>query len=81
MRHYLTNNDYKLLEKVKKITGLDYDIKPSGNTETFLYMIEDLLDEYEKLKEAYDDLETDLQENYRPLSHDVLNGVNDRDFI
>lgn len=65
----------ELLEKVSKITRYKYE-------EGDLYAaLEDMLDAYKYLEEEYNDLEEDLQDNYRPIPYAEQVGISNRDFI
>lgn len=48
--------------------------------EELLGAIEDLGDEIEHWKEKYEDLEQDLQDNYKPISHFEEYGISESDF-
>ncbi len=70
-----------LYNKIKDITFTDYeaigDFIPSESIEP---MLEDLLLEIDQLQEKYDDLERDLQDNYRAITPAEMYGVSDKDF-
>lgn len=73
--------DDDLKEKIEKITGTDYDFK--GNflpSESITSIIEDLICEIHVLEEKYEDLEKDLEDNYKPYTKEEMYGVSDRDF-
>ena len=42
--------------------------------------MEDLLHELDVLQEKYEDLEKDLEDNYKPISYAEQIGYNERDF-
>ena len=68
-----------ILEKIQDITNTDYGTE--GEFLSYLAMesiIEDLLIEIDRLQERYDDLEKDVEENYKPIPIDL--GLSDRDF-
>ena len=46
-----------------------------------LDLLEDLQTENEKLKEQLEDLNNDLEENYKPIPLSEQYGISDRDFI
>lgn len=69
----LINKD--IVDRVQKITFDEYEeIYNEGCKYTYISeysiqcMIESLLIEIDSLQEKYDDLEQDLQDNYRPIS-------------
>jgi len=70
-----------LYNKIKNITFTDYealgDFIPSESIEP---MLEDLLLEIDRLQEKYEDLERDLQDNYRAITPAEMYGVSDKDF-
>lgn len=73
--------DEKLKDKIEKITSTDYDFK--GNflpSESITSIFEDLICEIDRLEEKYEDLEQDLEDNYRPIPLSEQYGISDRDF-
>lgn len=59
----------EIYKKVENITNTNY--YPEGDmvpVDSLPVMIEDLLYEYEILKEELEDLKQDLKENYKPVS-------------
>lgn len=74
--------DKELKTKIENITGVDYEFKdnflPSKN---IVSIFEDLICEIDRLEEKYEDLEKDLEENYRPIPVSEQYGISDRDFI
>ena len=82
-------NNYDVFEKANKITLSNYEIKWFNKDnhdgyieeETLLYIIEDLICEAEHWKEQYEDLEQDLQDNYRPIPYAEQVGISDKDCI
>lgn len=69
MRIEITDKDYiSWIEKAEQITGTDYERK--GNyvsLESLLLIIRDLEDEISYQEEKIEDMEKDIQENYKPL--------------
>lgn len=82
-------NNYPILKRASKITITDYEIKWFNeenidgyiDTESLVYMIEDLICEIDHLQEKIEDIEQDIQDNYRPIPPAEQVGVSDRDFI
>lgn len=74
--------DEEVLKKIEKITCTDYEAKgeflPSDSINN---IIEDLLLEIDTLEERYEELEKNLEENYRPIPVSEQYGISDRDFI
>ena len=74
--------DKELKTKIENITGVDYEFK--GNflpSENIVSIFEDLIYEIDRLEEKYEDLEKDLEENYRPIPVSEQYGISDRDFM
>ena len=58
-----------LLEKINKVSGMDYELK--GNfmpSEKVFSLIEDLLCEIENKQEKIDDLEQNIEDNYERIN-------------
>lgn len=49
--------------------------------EEVLDLCEELYNETQRLNEKIDDLEQDIQENYKPIDKSEQYGINDSDFI
>ena len=49
--------------------------------EELLDLCEDLYNEIDRLTEKIDDLEQDIQDNYKPIDKSEQYGINDSDFI
>ena len=74
--------DKELKTKIENITGVDYEFKDNFlPSENIVSIFEDLIYEIDRLEEKYEDLEKDLEENYRPIPVSELYGISDRDFI
>ena len=65
--------DKKLLEKVSKITGWNYE--PNLLQEEIEDIIEDLLFRYEELDDRVKELEEDIEYNYVPINELELIGM------
>ena len=79
MYYRLDSDEFKMLQQVEEKTCTDYDIM--GNfipVESLVSAVENLLLELKNLEESYDDLQKDLEENYKPIPVDL--GISDRDF-
>ena len=57
-----------------------YFDKDLVSVDELLGTIEDLGDEIEHWKEKYEDLEQNLQDNYKPISHWEQYGISEGDF-
>lgn len=72
--------DSKLKEDIEKIVG--YKISPFEMEEDdVIDLIENLVSEYVSLKEEYENLQRDLEENYKPIPVADQYEISDRDFI
>ena len=82
-------SNYEILEKASKITVTDYDIKWFDvenidgyiDNDSIISMIEDLICEVGRLEERIDDLEQDIEDNYKPIPIAEQLGISDKDFI
>ena len=73
--------DKELKTKIENITGVDYEFKDNFlPSENIVSIFEDLIYEIDRLEEKYEDLEKDLEENYRPIPVSEQYGISDRDF-
>ena len=72
----------EILEKVVKITDVDYKLSDVFNDEYVLDIIADLVNAYERLKTEYDEYKEDIQENYELKKIDLYDeyGVSENDF-
>lgn len=71
----LDNYEFEKIRKASDLTSTDYELV--GNfipTENLICIITDLLVEIDRLEEKYEDLENDLENNYRPLTNRELYG-------
>lgn len=72
----------ELKTKIEKITGIDYDFKGEYlPCESITSIFEDLISEIDRLEEKYNDLEKDIEDNYKRISDSELYDISDRDFI
>ena len=71
-----------LYKKIQSITMTDYEAKgdfiPSESIEP---MLEDLISEIDRLQEKYEDLEQNINDNYRAIIPAEMYGITDKDFI
>lgn len=73
--------DSDLYKKIQAITMTDYDaIGDFIPSESIIPMLEDLLCEIDRLEEKYEDLERNLQDNYRQITPAEMYDISDRDF-
>ena len=84
-----TEKEFEVLNAVSDITLTDYNIKwfDKDSKKGFIdcynlfSMIEDLLCEIDMLSEKLSDLESDIEDNYRPIPVFEQCGISNRDFI
>ena len=83
MRDVLSLEDIKIIKKAEKITSTTYDLEDDNIVDTLMYVIDDLINECEKLEEAYEDLENEVEECYQLKYPTPLNeiGMRESDFI
>lgn len=63
----------KSLRKYKKRTITEYDIQNDFiNVEHIMYMVEDLLNEIDRLEEEKEEIIQERNDNYRPLSYEEM---------
>lgn len=82
---YMSLNKKELdrLNEVSNITEIDYEIKDSSiSMDNYSGMIEDLLNEYHKLQEEFEDFKQDVADNYeyKKLNPYKEYGVSEHDF-
>lgn len=72
--------DLYLKVEIERIVG--YTITPMTMTEEDLVeVVENIITKYKKLEKDYEDLEQNLNDNYRPILVSEQVGISDRDFI
>lgn len=74
--------DKKILEKVTGITNFTYKSKGDFIAyEDVISIIEDLVCEYNVLKEKFEDYKENIRDNYRQITSQEMYDIDDRDFI
>jgi hypothetical protein len=82
MYYKLNEKEKEIMEKVSNQTYTDYELEGDFiPVESLMSAIEDLLLEIEHQQECYEDLERDLEDNYRPIPQAEQYDVSDSDFI
>ena len=82
MYYKLNEKEKEIMEKASKQTYTDYELEEDFiPVESLMSAIEDLLLEIEHQQECYEDLERDLEDNYRPISQAEQYEISDSDFI
>lgn len=70
MKDVYVKIDEKLYDEVSGLTMIDYDKKGDEvNVEALIQMIEDLLVEYHRSEETLQDVLSDMEDNYKPLTN------------
>lgn len=82
MYYKLNEKEKEIMEKVSNQTYTDYELEGDFiPVESLMSAIEDLLLEIEHQQECYEDLQRDLEDNYRPIPQAEQYDVSDSDFI
>jgi hypothetical protein len=75
----LDEYEQKLIKKVQERTITDYEVKGEFvPVDSFISMLEDLLAEVDRLEEEKEDLERDMQDNYRKVTVEEQIDYSDR---
>lgn len=70
MKDVYVKIDGKLYDEVSGLTMTDYDKKGDEvNVEVLMQMVEDLLVEYHRSEETLQDVLSDMEDNYKPLTN------------
>lgn len=70
MYYKLSDDEKEIIKKVQKRTITEYDIQNDFiNVEHIMYMVEDLLNEIDRLEEELEEEIQDKNDNYRRLSY------------
>ena len=70
MKDVYVKIDGKLYDEVSGLTMIDYDKKGDEvNVEALMQMVEDLLVEYHRSEETLQDVLSDMEDNYKPLTN------------
>ena len=73
MYYKLSDDEKEIVKKVKKRTITEYDIQNDFiNVEHIMYMVEDLLNEIDRLEEELEEEIQDKNDNYRKLSYEEM---------
>lgn len=73
MYYKLSDDEKEIIKKVQKRTITEYDIQNDFiNVEHIMYMVEDLLNEIDRLEEEKEEIIQDRDDNYRPLSYEEM---------
>lgn len=72
----------ELLNEIEEITNTNYNFNGDySNVEKLISIIDDLLIEVRKAQEKLNELENDLNENYRPVPVAEQVAISNNDFI
>lgn len=73
MYYKLSDDEKEIIKKVQKRTITEYDIQNDFiNVEHIMYMVEDLLNEIDRLEEELEEEIQDKNDNYRKLSYEEM---------
>lgn len=69
----LSDDEKEIIKKVQKRTITEYDIQNDFiNVEHIMYMVEDLLNEIDRLEEELEEEIQDKNDNYKRLSYEEM---------
>lgn len=73
MYYKLSDDEKEIIKQVQKRTITEYDIQNDFvNVEHIMYMVEDLLNEIDRLEEEKEEIIQERDDNYRPLSYEEM---------
>ena len=72
--------DRNLLTSIEKIIGTTFN-SVNINEDDVVYMLKELVSEYERVEEQLEDLKEEIKDNYKPYTKAELYGVSDKDFL
>lgn len=73
MYYKLSDDEKEIIKKVQKRTITEYDIQNDFiNVQHIMYMVEDLLNEIDRLEEELEEEIQDKNDNYRRLSYSEM---------
>lgn len=73
MYYKLSDDEKEIVKKVQKRTITEYDIQNDFiNVEHIMYIVEDLLNEIDRLEEELEEEIQDKNDNYRKLSYEEM---------
>lgn len=73
MYYKLSDDEKEIIKKVQKRTITEYDIQNDFiNVEHIMYIVEDLLNEIDRLEEELEEEIQDKNDNYRRLSYSEM---------
>ena len=73
MDSFLSDDEKEIVKKVQERTITEYDIQNDFiNVEHIMYMVEDLLNEIDRLEEELEEEIQDKNDNYRRLSYEEM---------
>lgn len=82
MYYELSDVEYEMLKKVSSITNTDYELK--GNfipIDSLVNALDDMLVEYNQKLEEIEDMERDIEDNYRPVSLKEQYGICEVEYL
>ncbi len=73
MYYKLSDDEKEIIKKVQQRTITEYDIQNDFiNVEHIMYIVEDLLNEIDRLEEEKEEIIQERDDNYRPLSYEEM---------
>ena len=81
MENVYVKIDDEIIKKVEAITMTDYDTTSMVSVDKLVDILSDMIVEYDRLEEEKEDLENDLENNYRKIEKNEQYEIYDNDFI
>ena len=73
MYYKLSDDEKEIIKKVQERTITEYDIQNDFiNVQHIMYIVEDLLNEIDRLEEEKEEIIQERDDNYRPLSYEEM---------
>ena len=73
MYYKLSDDEKEIIKKVQERTITEYDIQNDFiSVQHIMYMVEDLLNEIDRLEEEKEEIIQERDDNYRPLSYEEM---------
>lgn len=69
----LSDDEKEIIKRVQQKTITEYDIQSEFiEVQNIMYIVEDLLNEVERLEEEKEEIIQDRDDNYKPLSYEEM---------
>lgn len=81
MENVYVKIDDEIIKKVEAITMTDYNTTSMVSVDKLVDILSDMIVEYNRLEEEKEDLENDLENNYRKIEKNEQYEIYNHDFI